>query len=823
MKDKKTKASPLKNSLPYIAGVILSLLVSFYIRTGSKASVILSENFVRFGGNDPWYHMRVVSTILHNYPHNLWFEAYTLFPTGQRMVFAPLFDWVLASLIYVLTLGNPSTHQMEVIGAYFPALLGTLVVIPTYYVGKWIFNRNVGLLSAFLIAILPGAFLHRSLLGFTDHHVAETLMSTVTAMFLIMSLKTMREHPVNFDDILAKDFSKLKPSMKYIVLTGISMGLYALAWKGALFFALIIGVYITIQHIIDHLRNENPEYLAIIGAISFFIAFAIIAPMPDLGSSKSQYMLGLPAGIIGFVVFSLISRFMNQRKMNRKYFALAPVGLFMTVLIISKLFIPTVYATIISVFGYFMRSGGGLTIAEAYPFFVDRSTGLFSLSPLYDNFGIEGYIAFLAIPVLLYQTYREHKQEEIWLVVWTMMMVWALYQQNRFAYYFAVNAALLSAYLAVKILEAVGWKELYEKYLLSKEKGRPFESKNIKAIHILTMLILFIVLIYPVGPLQESTSQNTGVGGPEAAWIESLTWLRYNTPDTGVDFYELYETPAEGETYQYPDTAYGIMSWWDYGHWITYIGHRIPNANPFQSGIGGGDVPGAASYFTSQSEEEANTIADVLGSRYIISNGRMAYTIFGAMAAWDGDESGYYTQVNSDQGLVNVPSMKYLNSMEMKLHLLDGSGLRHYRMVHESQAYNPSHEPYVDLEYFYKNIYNMWTGENIPIESASGFVKIFEYVDGATVTGTAPENETVAISTTIMTNQMRTFTYTQSTTAGSDGAYSFTVPYSTEGTMEGETQFDTMPVGPYVISYRTVTEQVSISEADILNGNIIEI
>jgi len=33
-------------------------------------------------------------------------------------------------------------------------------------------------------------------------------------------------------------------------------------------------------------------------------------------------------------------------------------------------------------------------------------------------------------------------------------------------------------------------------------------------------------------------------------------------------------TTREGE--------YGVLSWWDYGHWITTIGERIPNANPFQ-------------------------------------------------------------------------------------------------------------------------------------------------------------------------------------------------------------------------------------------------
>ena len=42
------------------------------------------------------------------------------------------------------------------------------------------------------------------------------------------------------------------------------------------------------------------------------------------------------------------------------------------------------------------------------------------------------------------------------------------------------------------------------------------------------------------------------------------------------------------------------MSWWDYGHMITYIAKRIPNANPFQAGVAGPN--GAAAYFMSQSE-----------------------------------------------------------------------------------------------------------------------------------------------------------------------------------------------------------------------------
>ena len=52
-------------------------------------------------------------------------------------------------------------------------------------------------------------------------------------------------------------------------------------------------------------------------------------------------------------------------------------------------------------------------------------------------------------------------------------------------------------------------------------------------------------------------------------------------------FCEIYNAPPNGEMFQYPDSAYGVMSWWDYGHVITYFAHPIPHANPFQAGIGG--------------------------------------------------------------------------------------------------------------------------------------------------------------------------------------------------------------------------------------------
>ncbi len=808
-----------RSKLVYLAGVMISLLVSTYIRTIPKAGVFISDTFVRFGGNDPWYHLRNIESIVHNYPHMLWFDAYTQYPSGGNQVFAPLFDYFLSTAIWIIGLGNPDQNMINIICAYNPVVLGALVIIPTYFVTKNLFGSRAALLATFLMAIAPGQFLSRSIIGFNDHHIAETLLTTIIAMFMIMMLKTAKDNELTFGMIKNKDFDSLKVLVPYMILTGVALGAYSLAWIGAIFFSFVIGVYITIQYCIDHIHERSNDYLAISGVIIYTVALIMVLATPYIGSTKPLAIKGLLVGIIAFPVLNIMSTLMNKKNVKSHYYPLAILLLSLAGVGIAKLFSESVYSLVTSVFSYFMRTGGGLTIAEASPLL--SLGGQFSLQPLWYNFGAMGYISFIALAILIYKAFtQKNTPENTFLIIWTLMIIWAMLQQNRFAYYYSVNAAILSAWIGVKVLELAGWSKLIENI-----KSKTFSAKNIKIMHILSAAFIILILVYPSYSLAMQQSQ--GTGGPNGYWIEATQWLRYNTPDPGLDYYENYEIPAEGESYQYPETAYGVMSWWDYGHWIEVIGHRIPNANPFQKGIGGRtnsideeNQPGASTFFTAPSEEAATEVLEAIhpdpdkaGARYIVSDVEMATGKFYAMTAWTLDTADYYIQVQTDSGTMTVPGPRYYNSMEARLHIFDGNGLKQYRLVHESPIGN-SQEP------GYKNVYNVLFNGNLAEEN-TGYVKIFEYVEGATITGTAPENETVTISNTILTNQMRTFTYTQSAT--SDGMYSFTVPYSTEGPIEGETQFDTIPTGPYVISYGTVTEQVSVSELDVLNGNTIEV
>jgi asparagine N-glycosylation enzyme membrane subunit Stt3 len=123
--------------------------------------------------------------------------------------------------------------------------------------------------------------------------------------------------------------------------------------------------------------------------------------------------------------------------------------------------------------------------------------------------------------------------------------------------------------------------------------------------------------------------------------------------------------------------------------------------------------------------------------------------------------------------------------------------LGHYRLVHESDTAVTS--------------------------SGQKYVKIFEHVPGATITGNASPGTEVVISVPITTNRGRTFEYRQSNVADSDGKFSLVVPYSTEGPVDWSTNFDTGPLGPYTLRLGSVQYDVRVPEGAVITGSSIEI
>ncbi|WP_048137606.1 oligosaccharyl transferase, archaeosortase A system-associated [Methanosarcina horonobensis] len=830
--------SKIKSSLPYTLAVAIIGFISLWIRIRPSDSVFLANGFVKFTSNDPFYHMRTLNVLLENYPNRMFFNPMTNYPNGSYIHFGPLYDQMMAITALVLGIGSPGQDLVNTIGAYFPAVLGALTVIPVYYIGKYLGGHKTGILAAILIAFAPGPFLQRSTVGFTDHHVAESLFSTLFIMFFMLAIITAKEKRLRFEDVLNKNLTVIKEPLIYSVIAGVMYSAYQLSWPGASLFLLVALVYAVIQYILDNFHHESSDYLGFTGIIAFLVSAILILPFihPDMGFSMYYYTWFHVTTAIGavavFGVLSFIQREFKRKQLKAYYYPLAVLGIGILGLLATRIASPSIYSLIINaprtVFG--VLEGGPSTIGEASSmFYFDEK---FTLLRAFGYFTTSGFLAsVLGIFVLLVNVFRKAKPEELLVLVWSILMFLAIYGQNRFANYYSINISILSAYLGCLLLEKVKWDELAQKFKSSVKSPADFPGflKFVKIEQVLAVLAIVVVLIYPVYGAAMLYTQATG-SDPDNAWIEACLWLKFYTPDPGMDYNAIYEAPEDGELFDYPDTAYGVMSWWDYGHYIETIGYRMPNSNPFQAGIGGrrGSIdeenqPGSSTFFTAQSEEEATAVLEAIhpdpdkaGARYIVSDALMATSKFYAMTTWTLDKEGYYQPYWVSGGYRYLRSTRYFNSMESRLHILDGSGLKQYRLVHETWAYQTQEEV------LYKQVYNLLYGSSIP-EVDTGFVKIFEYVKGAKVTGTASPNETVNIKTTILTGQGRTFDYSQSTTSDSEGRYEFTVPYSTEGPISGETQFDTAPAGPYVISYGNTTREVRVNEEAVLKGEEVKV
>jgi dolichyl-diphosphooligosaccharide--protein glycosyltransferase len=780
--------------------------------------------------------MRTLNVLLENYPDRMFFNPMTNYPNGSYIHFGPLYDQLMAITALVLGMGSPGQDLVNTVGAYFPAVLGALTVIPVYYIGKYLGGRKTGILAAILIAFAPGQFLSRSLLGFTDHHVAESLFSTLFIMFFMLAIITAKKKNLHFEDLLNKNFDVLKEPFIYSVLAGVMYSAYQLSWPGASLFLLVALVYGVVQYILDNFYGESSDYLGFTGIITFLVSAILILPFvhPDMGFSLYYYSWFHVATAVGtavcFGILSFIEREFKNRNLKTYYYPLTILGIGIFGLLATKIVSSSIYSLIINapntVFG--VQTGGPSTIAEVSSIFYE--SGAFTLSRVFGNFTASGFFAsLLGMLILIANLFSKPKPEKVLFLVWSILIFFTIYGQNRFAYYYSINVSILSAYIGGLLLEKVKWNELDEKFKSSVKSPAdiPGFFKFVRVEQVLSVLAIAVVLIYPVyGSAMELTE---GTGGPDGPWIETCLWLKSWTPDPGMDYNGIYEAPEDGELFDYPDSAYGIMSWWDYGHWIETIGNRMPNSNPFQAGIGGrrGSIdeenqPGSATFFTAQSEEEATEVLEAIypdpdraGARYIISDVEMATGKFYAMTAWTLDTEGYMEPYWTGSNYQYLPSKRYFDSMESRLHILDGNGLKQYRLVHETWAYQTQ-------EVGYKQVYNFLYGSSIP-EVDTGYVKIFEYVKGAKITGTAFPDETVNINTTILTGQGRTFEYSQSVTSDSEGRYVFTVPYSTEGPIPGETQFDTAPAGVYVVSYGDTTREIRVSEEAVLNGEEVKV
>ena len=590
------------------AGLLALAAGSLALRTLPAWPNVFKAGGVRFAGPDAWYYARLVEYRVANFPYGLVHDPYLAQPGGGDVPAAPLFDFAIAAGAWVLGLGHPSVRLVGIVSAFFPAVLGALVVLPVFLLARRLWGAAGAWTAALLVAVMPGQFLARSLLGYTDHHVAESLLS-----LLVVSA-------------LARPAAG--STLRAAAAAGAWLGLYLLTWQGGALLVLVLLAWALIQETSDAARGA-PSDAALSALVAFGVAGALVLPFYDGIRIPSRHLVALAGGAAlaaGLLGLRCVARAL---RVSRGASAFAPFAAAAVGFLASLLFFPAVLADVRFNFVRLWPAGGGSTVGEMVPL-LDLGPGWLNV---WREYTTAGAAAAAGLVLLLWRAFRRGGRADVLLAVWCSASLVLALGQRRFSYYFGVNVALLSG-LAV----SAAADRLAGTAAAGGERARRSPARR---------LVAGGVALALAGPsLRVALVQAARDLGPSDAWVETLSRLRRATPAPFGSEAAWLAPPGT----PLPPSREGVLAWWDEGYWIMFLAHRVPVANPTQHG-----ASLAAAFFLSQNEAVATRILERAGARTVLvgedlvsrTSAPDVVTVgrTSALAVWAGEPPGRYERV----------------------------------------------------------------------------------------------------------------------------------------------------------------------------------
>ncbi len=780
-----------------ITGILLAIIsaVAFIFRVTFSFGEIFKGDWIKYNGADAYFQMRLADVNAAHYPHMPSFDPYFVYPGGGAVGGLNYFPRIIASIASLFGIFNPDQRALDIVGVFIPPILAVLTVIIVFFIGREIFGRWGGILAATMTAIIPGEFLSRTKLGFTDYHVFEVFITSLFILFIILALKAAKNNELKFTDIIKRNWTALKRPAIFSVLAALSFVLYAVSWSGSPLFLFVAFSFFIVQFISDHLRGRRTDYLAITGGIVFLLGLLILLAAPVAGVVTWALLIGFTASVI----LGVLSWFMSSRKLKPVWFPLSILVLGGAGFGIFYAIFPGAADSLLQSFAIFNPAGASLTTIEMQPLISGEYGNPFTV--VWYNYNTTFFLAWGSLAILIYGLVKKGDSEKTLLLVWSVIILIANLAQRRFGYYFAINISLLVGYLSWLAIDYARSKIFTEQLKHAMAKAKEVKRKVLKkrsnqsfiapyfTMSLVAVIVFFMAYFWSIQPSVEAAQ---GVPfAPTDAWQNALDWMRENTPEPFGDadaYYEFRENndylgyttllsryPEEAavnpqfykeldEYYPYPDTAYGVLSWWDYGYWITRIAQRLPNANPSQDPRAIKDV---AEFFLAKDEAAAENVRERLDTRYIVIDNPTAYVPpstgggkYWAIITWaDQDVADYFdvylvpTEESGNYRQTILYHPEYYRSMAVRLYNFDCQAYvpetvtvvgyvtrqdedgNSYKVVNDAQGFTTYEEALAFIEAKEEGDYRIVGTDPmvscVPLESLEDYRTVFNSTEGS--------------------------------------------------------------------------------------------
>ena len=292
------------------------------------------------------------------------------------------------------------------------------------------------------------------------------------------------------------------------------------------------------------------------------------------------------------------------------------------------------------------------TIAELYPLWKFPPGGF---AALFDNLGGLWIVAFGFLAWSLVTAWRARRPALTLFMVWAVVMTLGGFIQVRMVLYLGVVVAIAAGAGAAWAIDQLRRSEHTLKWR--------------------ELAIAVFVLITLATSLPASLNKAGFDGGLDKDWLAALNWLSQNTPEpmgNPAAWSQLWPAPPEGK-FTYPASAYGVLTWWEYGDQVNAFAHRIPNSNGTQA-----QASPVAQFLTETDPDLARSFLNKIGTRYVIVNPELLTSEWPALVVWaDGENERYRRKIfGVGAGGRGVPITIYLQdfyrSMAARLYLYDG-------------------------------------------------------------------------------------------------------------------------------------------------------
>jgi len=682
--------------------VLVAVLVFMGIAFGLRmipAFFIKDPGFLYIYDTDSWYSLRQIEVMVRDFPQYNWFDPMTAYPMGKIIDWGPFYP-LIASVLCLIT-GATTRNAIVFTSGWIAPLMAMMMVPVMFQLGKVVGNWKTGIIAAGLISFVSVQYFSFSSYGWVDHHIGEVLFSTLFLLSYITTISYMKSHPVNLNER-----KNLSLPVALSALTGFLLFLALLTSTTVMLTLAVIAIYTFIQYILDYSLQHNSRYLPVINGtfLTITIILLFIFGFKSEGLSITRYSIGIPFVLLSLIaetiVLFILSSYLQEKKI---IYLVSLIVLSAGSFAFVQVYRPLSELSQQAVSLFFGSQEYSVSVIETLPW---------TLSGAWENFN--GALILMAVGLLIlgYYAVKRKESQHIFLFIWSMVMLLVTIRFQRFVYYSTVNVVLLAA---ICIAEPLTWREniiarywsaasswfprsqvspnvagsaaLKKDASISKPdkkravkrpvKRTPVDNKTLKdiAIFAVVLITIGIIIISVAQEIQYGfTTQRNEISHD---WIESLEWMQSGTPKTGVDYYESYDASR----FKYPSGSYGIMALWDAGHWITFFSQRLPITNPFQDNLAGPD--GAAAFFLSMNESEANSIIGHLGGRYVVTDSKMAVDTFTNLVPWQSNsvDISPYIKYFLTRDTRNVNNLKiihkfddgYFQTMVVRLHNFDGS------------------------------------------------------------------------------------------------------------------------------------------------------